>query len=42
MMRMTERLDRIEEGRGGTPRPVERQPDPNCRRPGFFSRLFSD
>jgi len=42
MMRMTERLDRIEEGRGGTPRPAERQPDPNRRRPGFFSRLFSD
>jgi localization factor PodJL len=41
MMRMTERLDRIEEVRGA-PRPAERQPDPNRRRPGFFSRLFSD
>lgn len=43
MMRMTERLDRIEEGRGGTPRPAERPTEgPNRRRPGFFSRLFSD
>jgi localization factor PodJL len=43
MMRMTERLDRIEEGRGGTPRPSERKiEEQNRRRPGFFSRLFSD
>jgi localization factor PodJL len=43
MMRMTERLDRIEEGRGGTPRPAERPTEgQNRRRPGFFSRLFSD
>jgi localization factor PodJL len=43
MMRMTERLDRIEEGKGSAPRPPERKSDAqNRRRPGFFSRLFSD
>lgn len=45
MMRMTERLDRIEEGRGGTPRPAapERPNDgPQRRKPGLLSRLFSD
>ncbi|HEY4135667.1 MAG TPA: hypothetical protein VGO34_10675 [Alphaproteobacteria bacterium] len=37
MMRMTERLDRIEHG------PGDERPDPQGRRrPGFFSRLFSD
>jgi len=43
MMRMTERLDRIEDGRGGAPRPAAERPNENHRRkPGFFSRLFSD
>lgn len=43
MMRMTERLDRIEDGRGGTPRPSAERADEGYRRkPGLFSRLFSD
>ncbi|HEU0072247.1 MAG TPA: hypothetical protein VFS04_13210 [Alphaproteobacteria bacterium] len=45
MMRMTERLDRIEDGRGPAPRqaPAERPSDgPQRRKPGLLSRLFSD
>lgn len=45
MMRMTERLDRIEEGRSPAPRPAapERPSDgPQRRKPGLLSRLFSD
>ncbi|MFN4283146.1 MAG: hypothetical protein ACK4NA_10955 [Alphaproteobacteria bacterium] len=43
MMRMTERLDRIEEGRGGrASAPPQRQSDGPPRKPGLFSRLFSD
>ena len=43
MMRMTERIDRIEETRGATPRPADRKiEEQSRRRPGFFSRLFSD
>jgi len=43
MMRMTERLDHIEEGRGAAPRPADRKiEEHNRRRPGFFSRFFSD
>ena len=43
MMRMTERLDRMEDGRGGgAARPAERPAEPHRRKPGLFSRLFSD
>ncbi len=42
MMRMTERLDRMEEGRSGTARPAERPTESHRRKPGLFSRLFSD
>ena len=44
MMRMTERLDRIEEGRGGAraSAQAQRPSDGPPRKPGLFSRLFSD